>query len=531
MLSCGILGFGEMEYANFGSGAVTYTGQFLNGFRHGEGRALFHNSNEEYEGTWVCDEPTDLRVFQHNGPLSADVKDICDDDLIAVFSMPLVDRDSAPERTTLARSGSQGSDNRTQSSGEQTNKATNTGQQGGVISDVVQVSIVPTDQDEADQMTNCLDVASIAPQADQEEVERITKYLTSSVNQSMTGSVLTFISTESSSSTKRSKSPRPVQIRRTGRRRSFKSAELEGGLDMSLKSMTMVDFGDKPPDVHHYANGDVFHGHLDHDNLRQGSGIYTEHRMGSTYEGDWKNSMRHGVGLLTLSSGVEYCGEFYDDSIHGEGVITLIDDSVYTGGFRFGLFHGIGTLEDESSQRVYVGSFEGGLRHGHGRETFSDGSVYIGEYQKGKRHGTGVLNDSNGKELYRGEWHEDLKQGKGQLFHHKHQRSSWGGSYEGDFHGGKFCGMGCYSYTDGTSIEGQWVDGVPRDGDWTIDYPDGSKYYGFATFTPEDSQTSESSVSSAEGCLRVPLPHGFGTLTYTSGQRYVGSFSYGEYQK
>ena len=527
-----------MEYANFGSGAVTYTGQFLNGFRHGEGRAFFHNLDEEYEGTWVCDEPTDLKVFQHNGPLLADVKDSSEDDLIAVYSMPLVDRDSAPERTTLARSGSQGSGNITQSSGEETNKVANNKQQDDVISDVIQVSIVPTDQDEEDQVNNCLDVVSVVPQADQEEVEQITNYLTtSSINQSLTGSILTFISTEDTedstavSSTKRPKSPRPVQPRRKGMRRSFKSVELEGGLDTSLKSMPMVDFGDNSPEVHHYANGDVFQGRLDHNNLRQGSGIYTEHRMGSTYEGDWKNSMRHGVGLLTLSSGVEYCGEFHEDSIHGEGVITLIDDSVYTGGFRFGLFHGLGTLEDESSQRLYVGSFENGLRHGHGQETFSDGSVYIGAYQNGKRHGTGVLNDSKGNELYRGDWHEDLKQGKGHLFCHKYQKSSWGGSYQGDFHGGKFCGMGCYSYTDGTSIEGQWVDGVPRDGDWTIEYPDGSKYYGFATFTPEDSQTSESSISSAEDCLRVPLPHGFGTLTYTSGQRYVGSFSYGEYQE
>jgi hypothetical protein len=53
-----------------------------------------------------------------------------------------------------------------------------------------------------------------------------------------------------------------------------------------MKSLTVMDFGDRPPEIYHYANGDVFKGHLDSNNLRQGSGVYTEHRMGSTYEGE-----------------------------------------------------------------------------------------------------------------------------------------------------------------------------------------------------------------------------------------------------
>jgi hypothetical protein len=164
------------------------------------------------------------------------------------------------------------------------------------------------------------------------------------------------------------------------------------------------------------------------------------------------------------------------------------------------------------------------------QEKFSDGSRYVGEYQNGNRHGTGILYAASGQKLYEGEWFDDLKDGQGHLYSHKHDRSSWEGSYRGDFHRGKFCGMGLYCYSDGTSIEGQWVDDVPRDGDWSINYPDGSKFYGFATFFPEDNTSGTSSVSTAGDCLRVPLPHGFGTLTYPSGQRYVGSFEYGEFQ-
>lgn len=45
--------------------------------------------------------------------------------------------------------------------------------------------------------------------------------------------------------------------------------------------------------------------------------------------GDWKDSKRHGVGHLKLSSGLVYSGEFYEDSIQGEGSLTLINGSLY----------------------------------------------------------------------------------------------------------------------------------------------------------------------------------------------------------
>ena len=501
-----------MEYANFGSGgSLTYTGQFINGLRHGEGRALFHNTNEEYEGEWICDEPVDLKIFQHNGPFVNEQESESDDGMMQVFSVPMSHHTAADRSTKYADSSSQGSAVETESSGLATERLM---VERGQEDDEVQVSLLPT--------------------SDPDLSHRPSK-LVSSTSDSLSGSILTFISIDdtaestTASSAKQFKSPKPFQTRR--KRRSLRSVDFDGGLDLSLKSLSVIeDAGERFPETYEYANGDVFKGHLDSNYLRQGSGLYAEHRMGATYEGDWKDSMRHGVGLLTFSSGVEYCGEFHQDSIHGEGVITLIDDSVYTGGFRFGLFHGHGTLEDGITKRVYIGDFENGLRHGHGEEIFSDGTRYVGQYCDGKREGSGVLFDEGGNKLYEGEWSEDLRQGKGHLYSHKHEKSEWEGSYEGDFRQGKFCGMGLYSYTDGTSIEGQWVEDVPRDGDWTINYPDGSKFYGFATFFPKENISDISSVSSAGDCLRVPLPHGFGTLTYPSGQRYVGSFEYGEFQ-
>ena len=459
-------GFGKMEYADFGSGTVTYTGFFINGFRHGEGRCVFDKTGEEYEGDWLCDEPVDLKIFQHHGPLIEDEGD--GDDLVDEMDCPISSLDTSTN-----------------------------------------FNIGNTDTTLNMSMTeSCASLISAAETED-----------------SMVNMSLDRISTSQ------------TNMKNLRRRRCKSSVDFDD-FSLSLKSLSVFEVSSDVPKLYRYQNGDTFTGRLDGANLRQGSGVFTEHRMGSVYDGDWKDSMRHGVGLLILSSGVEYSGEFFKDSIHGEGTLTLIDASVYAGGFVNGLFNGHGTFEDQGNNLTYIGEFQEGLRHGEGEEKHSDGSCYKGEYRYGKRHGIGVLYSHDGRELYRGGWCEDLWHGKGKLLGHRRKGTLWEGDYDGDFFQGKFCGNGTFTYTDGTSIEGQWLDDVPRDGDWSINYPDGSKFYGFATFRhPEESMSicDDSFSPGSEKCLscahlRVPLPHGFGTLTYLSGQRYIGSFVYGEYE-
>lgn len=196
------------------------------------------------------------------------------------------------------------------------------------------------------------------------------------------------------------------------------------------------------------------------------------------------------------------------------------------------MFHGRGRLENVGHGRVYFGEFENGERSGEGEETHPDGTRYKGEYKFGKRNGFGVLFGPDGSEIYRGEWNEDLRHGKGSL----RGGSMGAGIYDGDLFQDKVSGRGKYTYTDGTSIEGQWLDDVPRDGDWSITYPDGSKFYGFATFqhpleekpVASNGYPSRRSTDNSRDFFRVPLPHGFGSLTHPNGRRYVGSFCYGE---
>lgn len=103
-------------------------------------------------------------------------------------------------------------------------------------------------------------------------------------------------------------------------------------LSQTMKALLVFDNVEEPAiKRYQYQNGDVYEGCLDEvTGLRQGSGIYTEHRMGSSYNGDWKQSKRHGTGHLKLVSGVEYFGEFHDDTVEGEGHMILMNESEYT---------------------------------------------------------------------------------------------------------------------------------------------------------------------------------------------------------
>ena len=210
------------------------------------------------------------------------------------------------------------------------------------------------------------------------------------------------------------------------------------------------------------------------------------------------------------------------------------------GSFVNGLFHGHGVLEDHGQHRVYIGEFEDGEKDGEGEETLSDGSRFKGTYQQGKRNGFGILYGPDNSVIYRGDWRDDLQHGRGVLYRRQLLEDSCeeninDGVYDGDFFKNKFSGSGKLTYNDRTSIEGQWLDGRPIDGDWSITYPDGSKFYGFATFRNPGEKLIASVRSFSRGLtavshdfLRVPLPHGFGSLLHPSGRRDVGSFVYGE---
>jgi hypothetical protein len=270
------LGFGKMDYADIGSGAFSYTGEFINGFCHGEGRCFFHKFGEEYEGDFVCDEPVGLKLFQHHGPILEEAE--CD---------------------------------------------------GGEIADEITFP------------------SPIAPETDETQRRRCS-----------TGSAKSNSSQVSLLSLESAYSAISHEKRQDSKKASPKNQT------SPKEFLSLIDRTTVSSKLYRYQNGDTFKGRLDNNQMRQGGGMYRSHKTGSVFVGEWKDNMRHGFGVLTFASGLEYSGEFFNDSIHGQGIITLIDASVYTGSFVDGLFHGYGTLEDASNNIVYTGEFSMGCETG-----------------------------------------------------------------------------------------------------------------------------------------------------------------------
>jgi hypothetical protein len=152
----------------------------------------------------------------------------------------------------------------------------------------------------------------------------------------------------------------------------------------------------------------------------------------STYEGQFRNYMRHGQGVLKLSDGTTYECQWSEDKQHGAGVERCPDKSFFSG------------------------SYSRGERHGPGELTWPDGSAYVGEFARGRAHGQGVLARTDGT-VYRGTFSEGCMCGEGHI--------EWKGSscsYRGQFSHNSPHGQGTMLWESGDwkSYEGQWKDGL-----------------------------------------------------------------------
>ena len=85
---------------------------------------------------------------------------------------------------------------------------------------------------------------------------------------------------------------------------------------------------------------------------RQGKGVLTW-TNGDTYEGEFFNGLRHGVGVYTFGGrrgGRKYEGSWVLSKKEGTGTETWPNTTVYTGEYKAGLFEGFGNLVTPSGE-------------------------------------------------------------------------------------------------------------------------------------------------------------------------------------
>lgn len=275
--------------------------------------------------------------------------------------------------------------------------------------------------------------------------------------------------------------------------------------------------------AHVYPNGDTYEGEFK-GFLRDGFGVFTERATGNVYEGEWRQNVRQGAGVLT--SGMKdfiYDGAWEQDVRSGYGHCVIRGCETYSGQWKNNQFHGVGTYIDAEGN-VFDGEFVAGKKHGVGKQVFSTRPAkeqYSGEWKDGYRDGIGDAVFADGS-TYSGSWRKDLRDGEGTFIAAAAVSSSpsstsaagassnvsAGDKYVGQWRSGMRDGAGILSIaTTGVVKEGFWSMDEPLDGEWTISFPDGSKFTG--------------------ACVKG-RPHGRGVCKYANGDLYDGQWAGGK---
>lgn len=168
-----------------------------------------------------------------------------------------------------------------------------------------------------------------------------------------------------------------------------------------------------------------------------------------TYQGQLKNNMPDGYGMLYLNDRIYYIGEFKDGYIYGYGLRVTTDmyytqdlfhsvlgvdgstitdstvwmNAVYEGEFEYGRFSGKGNLfalnvdldtvefDEENNATagrryfdITVGEFKNGERDGDNKIYYDGVLHYDGEMKRGLYDGKGTLYFDDGSVMYSGKW-------------------------------------------------------------------------------------------------------------------------------
>jgi hypothetical protein len=235
---------------------------------------------------------------------------------------------------------------------------------------------------------------------------------------------------------------------------------------------------------------------------------------------------------------------------NGKGKILLPNGAFYKGQFKDGVFNGKGLIV-YSDGNQYDGQWENRLPNGYGVLSYSDGIIRKGFW----KNGIPILTDGNidlaaytkyKMEPISGCVYGDCQNGTGAYYFTN------GTVYKGTFKNGKILGTGKLTYFDGTNYTGELRSGLPN-GNGIMAYNDGSRQKGNwidGEFTPEEFSTKGNSGCingdcnngkgvfvfnvgkypvRYEGDMRDGTPYGFGTASYTNGEKYIGEWLEGKH--
>ena len=185
-----------------------------------------------------------------------------------------------------------------------------------------------------------------------------------------------------------------------------------------------------------------------------------------SYEGEWKNGKRDGLGILIKKEVAKYIGEFNENKMAGFGKFLAENGDEYIGYWEDNKANGLG-IYNKKGYISYKGWWKNDKQNGFGIENWPS-LEYSGEYLNGKREGYGIIN---------------IKVG----------------TYEGQMKNDNMNGIGSFSFIDKRQYRGEFLNNK-LEGYGILTWPDGKVFI---------------------GCFKNDLINGFGVF-YTNSKIYIG---------
>ena len=154
-------------------------------------------------------------------------------------------------------------------------------------------------------------------------------------------------------------------------------------------------------------------------------GIYYNYAKGLTYEGDWLNNRKDGIGIESYKDGSKYQGEHKNGVKHGIGTYFWDDGSIYEGEWKYNLMDGYGIYKFKDGS-ICSGFWLSNQMNGFGKFTFPEIKCYIGFFKKDYKSGFGLIFWFKERKAFVGFWKNNKQDGLGKfIFDGKIRYGAW----------------------------------------------------------------------------------------------------------
>ena len=145
-------------------------------------------------------------------------------------------------------------------------------------------------------------------------------------------------------------------------------------------------------------------------------GIYYNYEKYVTYEGEWLNNRKDGIGIETYKDGSKYMGEYKNGLKQGLGAYFWADGSIYEGEWKYNLMEGSGIYKFKDGSTC-SGFWHSNQMDGFGKLTFPDVKCFIGFFKKDQKYGFGLIFWYKEKKAFIGYWKNNKQDGFGKFIY------------------------------------------------------------------------------------------------------------------